>query len=193
MNNEDLAALVRVIDDVPLPQALRGELQRLTQEPVWANNWTTENYAYKNWGALFMGDSDATQLKNCEAEMYRERRTYLLGKFWTIIKEQYLPEHELLRYWALGFTQGMDGHVHIDGKETDYYTTLLYIHPQWQAHWGGELLYYSFDESDIIKVVEPKPLRVVISPGHIPHRISPPHRDTDVMRGVLGFRSRKKQ
>jgi hypothetical protein len=190
---QDLAALVQVYDDVPIPQALRGELQRLTQQPIWANNWTTNNYAYKNWGALFMGGSDATDLGNCEAELYADRRTYLLGKFWAIIKQKYLPEHELLRFWALSFTQGMDGHVHIDGKEEDYYTTLLYIHSEWQAHWGGELMYFTQDESDIIKVIEPKPLRVIISPGHIPHRISPPTRETDKMRGVLGFRSRKRR
>jgi hypothetical protein len=187
---EDVPSLIRVIDDVNIPANLRRELTMMSWQPIWANNWTTENYEYKNWGALFMGDSDATSLTNCEHEMFTDHRTFILGKFWRIIKEHYLPGHELLRYWALAFTHGMDGHIHIDGKEEDYYTTLLYIHPVWQAGWGGELLYYDEAMTDIAHVVVPKPLRVVIAPGHIPHRISPPTRDTDQMRGVLGFRSR---
>lgn len=193
LDTDTVAGLVRVIDDVVLPIQVVRELQLLMRQPIWANNWTTENYEYKNWGALFMGDTDATRLTNCEQELFRDHRAFLLGKFWRVVKEKYLPDHELLRYWALSFHQGMDGHVHIDGKEEDYYTTLLYIHPTWQAGWGGELVYFDEGAEDIALVIEPKSQRVVIAPGHIPHRINPPTRESDQLRGVLGFRSRPRR
>jgi hypothetical protein len=192
MHNESLVDQIVVIDDARLPKQVK-EYQYFLRQEMWACNWTTEHYEYTNWGALFMGGSDATGLENCEDDLFGSRRAYLLGKFWNYIVEHHLPGHELLRFWALAFTHGMDGHVHIDGKEPDYYTTLLYIHPQWEAAWGGELLYFDQDMHDIVKVVEPKPGRIVIAPGNIPHRISPPTRDTDNLRGVVGFRSRMRQ
>ena len=49
------------------------------------------------------------------------------------------------------------------------YTFMFFPMPQWQPNWGGELLFYSNDQQEVIKGVTIKPNRLVLFDGGIPH------------------------
>lgn len=66
--------------------------------------------------------------------------------------------------------------IHTDSQPGDReLTALWFIAPRWEPEWGGETLFYNSD-LDAEFVVSPRPGRVVIFDGAIPHAGRPPNR-----------------
>lgn len=63
----------------------------------------------------------------------------------------------------------------------DEYTALWYLANEWDADWGGETLFYD-EHRDAQFVVTPKPGRLVLFHGSIPHAGRPPARHCHVAR-----------
>ena len=61
-------------------------------------------------------------------------------------------------------------------NEGSYYTMLIYAQSQWHYDWGGETKFYNNDLTEITLTVIPKPGRIVIFDGRIPHSASAPNR-----------------
>jgi hypothetical protein len=98
--------------------------------------------------------------------------------------------HEPLRAYGNGHTFGCEGYIHVDNRDTDnYFSTIIYTNPDWKAPWGGETLFYTLDEKDIIKAAAALPFRIVSFPGHIPHKANAPARDCPHFRSALVFKS----
>jgi hypothetical protein len=71
--------------------------------------------------------------------------------------------------------------IHVDKtsvkpSEGSYYTMLIYAQSQWHYDWGGETKFYNNDLTEIALSVIPKPGRIVIFDGQIPHSASVPNR-----------------
>lgn len=66
-------------------------------------------------------------------------------------------------------------------------TALWYIAPEWNAEWGGETLFYN-SQMDAEVVVTPKPGRLVVFDGGIPHVGRPPNRICYAPRYTLAFK-----
>lgn len=66
--------------------------------------------------------------------------------------------------------------IHTDcAPDADEYTALWYLANDWDADWGGETLFYD-DQRDARFVVSPRPGRLVLFHGAIPHAGRPPAR-----------------
>lgn len=66
---------------------------------------------------------------------------------------------------------------HLDsfrGRANRMLTTVLYLNPDWQADWGGELVVYSEDSSQILAKITPEMGKMVIFMSEqIPHEVLP--------------------
>lgn len=66
--------------------------------------------------------------------------------------------------------------IHTDcAPGADEYTALWYLAKEWDADWGGETLFFD-DKRDAQFVVSPRPGRLVLFHGSIPHAGRPPSR-----------------
>ncbi len=65
--------------------------------------------------------------------------------------------------------------VHTDSQPSaDEYTALWFVTTQWRSAWGGETLFYEGDDARL--AVSPRPGRLVLFHGAIPHAGTPPSR-----------------
>jgi len=79
--------------------------------------------------------------------------------------------------------------VHCDCSGDGEYspTILVYCNNEWNYNWGGETVF--FDENlDVKKAVLPKPGRVVVFDGRIPHTARPPVSIFEGNRYILTFK-----
>lgn len=77
-------------------------------------------------------------------------------------------------------------HTDCRPEESDL-TALWYIAPEWNVEWGGETLFYNA-KMDAEVVVSPRPGRLVIFDGRIPHVGRPPNRICYAPRFTLAFK-----
>lgn len=99
------------------------------------------------------------------AELQRQlNRSLFLGLF------EY--ECHFALYKAGGFYK-----KHLDsfrGRANRVVTTVLYLNPDWQPEWGGELVIYREDTDDRLAVIAPKMgTLVVFMSEYVPHEVLP--------------------
>jgi len=63
--------------------------------------------------------------------------------------------------------------MHVDAPNNNEYTLLYYANIKWDINWGGETLFYDNSAKEIIASIIPKPGRVVLFQGTIPHSARP--------------------
>ena len=87
---------------------------------------------------------------------------------------EYIPniKYEHARsYINLGIVSDVN-RIHNDNK-TDNKTVLYYANRDWDPSWGGQTLFLDSSAKDVIKTVTPRPGRIVIFDGRIPHNVLP--------------------
>ena len=78
--------------------------------------------------------------------------------------------------------------THTDCEPGDRdYTALWYIAPEWDVEWGGETLFYN-SGMDAEVAVTPRPGRLVVFDGTLPHVGRPPNRVCYAPRYTLAFK-----
>jgi len=82
---------------------------------------------------------------------------------------------EVYRAYTNAVLYGDVGFVHQDSNNDDHVTALLYPNPEWSSELGGETVFYAAD-GEIAAAIEPRPGRLVLFHGIIPHKGSPPSR-----------------
>jgi len=100
-----------------------------------------------------------------------------------------LRGHRLIRCYANGHTYGCDGAGHTDAKEPHNYTSVYYPHKFWRPDWAGETVFFNPDKTDIIGCVYPKPNRMVVFDGRIPHVARGVSRICPALRVTLMFKT----
>jgi SM-20-related protein len=188
--NQILADSIQVFDNA-LPEKMLAGLQSLYQVN-WSYGWGVSSSLYPCWGSLFEGSICPRQGALDDA-VSQSAESSKLRRVWHHIRDTYLPDQELIRSGGVAYTYGTEGPVHSDSDSADALSILVYIHPQWEAAWAGDLAYYTLDRTDVIKVVSPRPGRIVIAPGFIPHRAYAARRDVDHLRACINFRVRSRE
>lgn len=85
-----------------------------------------------------------------------------------------LPPYETLGNVYTNMLRTMDRPTaHIDNIDPKNRTVMFYTNDEWYRDWGGETIFYDFNDN-IIKAVQPRPGRVVSFDGRIPHSARPP-------------------
>ena len=79
--------------------------------------------------------------------------------------------------------------IHVDAPwwVEDQKTVLIYLNPIWEPSWGGETIFYNH-KMDATRIVTPRPGRVVIFDGRIPHTGRPPTPRYPRSRYILTFK-----
>jgi len=181
--------MLYVQDDL-LPDAQRQEVNDFLQDG-WAFGWKSKGRkdTYSFWHRHFAGYKKSggdESAYDCEHEL----EPYpIVRKMWRDLDADLLQGHRLIRCYANGLTYGSDGTLHTDTKMPRTYTCLYYPHAEWHHDWGGETLFFNQTRDDIIDCVYPKPNRMVIFDGTIPHVARGVSRLCPVLRVTLMFKT----
>ena len=76
-----------------------------------------------------------------------------------------------------------DAPYHVEDNKT----VLVYMNAEWRPEWGGETIFYD-DRLEAQRIVTPKPGRIVIFDGRIPHTGRPPTPKFMFNRYILAFK-----
>ena len=100
--------------------------------------------------------------------------------------------HSLDRPYASGYLYGTHHEMHTDGKdENDCFTIMFYLNKIWDMSYAGETIYTDPTRTEIIKSVIPKPGRVAVFNGFIPHCAREVSRTCVELRMVATFKYRR--
>ena len=73
---------------------------------------------------------------------------------------------------------GCDGTLHVDTFSDNIdITIMIMLNPEWKKHWGGQFQLFAEDRKKLLEEVDYVPGRVVLFPGHYPHRGLGAHKD----------------
>jgi SM-20-related protein len=181
-----------VIDDFLDPQ-LFDRLAQLFQDTSWKFGWrsNTVGDSLLHWNKHIAGGGKSSRTA-CDSELSAHEEGLPVAEAWAAIKEQFLQDHSLVRCYANAHTFGLDGSIHRDNpKDVPMVTTLVYCHRFWPLPWGGETLFYSDDCESITATTFPKPGRIAMFHGSMPHAARSPTRLCRELRVSLVFKSMK--
>tara|TARA_B100000287_G_scaffold402367_1_gene423220 strand:- start:1151 stop:1864 length:714 start_codon:yes stop_codon:yes gene_type:complete len=99
------------------------------------------------------------------------------------------PRANLYAAYINVLREGNDPGIHVDAPYfcPDNKTVLVYMNPAWDPQWGGETIFYN-DDLDAVRLVQPRPGRVVIFDGRIPHTGRPPTPKYKHNRYILSYK-----
>ncbi len=181
---------IYVVDDF-LTEAEERAIAIQLKGEVWRYNWPS----YENspavrpcWHVFIAGKN--RPLGQSSLEELRENKPWsFLIRVW----ERFLALHDfkinLLGVYANGQTFGQDAIIHRDNKVHPGLTIVVFCNEYWPTSWGGELVFYNDTKDHIIKAVLPKPRRVVVFDGRIPHAARSPSNTCDQVRMTLAFKT----
>lgn len=181
---------VLVLDEA-LPPELLLRLQGLVRRPIWGYGWKScvKRDRFSFWHAHFAG-GDENSTADCEEEMASRKYLAPVLDLWKLLAAGVLKGHIPVRAYANAHTYGVDGYVHTDSKEDNYYSTILFAHDEWEHNWAGETVFISAGEGDVIKAVHPKPGRMVIFKGQTLHVARSPSRECPALRVSVVIKTR---
>ncbi|MBD3755495.1 MAG: 2OG-Fe(II) oxygenase [Gammaproteobacteria bacterium] len=112
-------------------------------------------------------EAQVLYLKQMAELQYQLNRALFLGLF----------EYEC--HFAL-YKKGDFYKKHLDsfrGRANRMVTTVLYLNPGWQPDWGGELVVYNEESTEVLATVTPELGKLVVFMSEqIPHEVLPTHR-----------------
>ena len=178
-----------VILDDALPLQDRESLTTKLSAAIWRFGWPINDAFFSRpcWHAFIAGKRRPEQ-ESCEYELAEQWGA--LASLWNSVKERYISGARLLGVYANGQTFGQDSPIHRDnwGVESGA-TVLVFCNEYWPTCWGGELTFYDQRKENVIKSILPKPGRVVIFDGRIPHAARSPSVDCDQLRMTIAFKT----
>lgn len=126
----------------------------------------------------------------CEAELAAHANWGFLADIWTRASSRHMPHTKLVGVYANGQTSGQDAPIHRDNLASEPGKTLvIFCNDYWAVNWGGELIFFNETKSDIIAAVIPRPGRIVVFDGQIPHRAKSPSIECDQLRVTIAFKT----
>ena len=112
----------------------------------------------------------------------------LLFRFWSQLADNVLAGHTLVRCYANAHAFGSDGTLHTDSSSPRSYTAIYYPHKAWFPNWAGETVLFDGD-NEILASIYPRPNRLAIFRGNIPHVARAVSRVCPVLRVTLMFKT----
>jgi SM-20-related protein len=195
-NNDLGEPFISIVDDV-LPQDRRRELNVFLHRPGWKFGWKSDpqNDHFSFWHKHFAGNKNPDNYEKDGAELQYEcakvlgEKFPILHSFWVDLNRTFLQGHSLVRCYANGTPFGSEGSIHTDSVSSNSYTAVYYPHEKWHPNWGGETILFNHDKSDILTAVYPKPNRLLLFRGTIPHVARGVSRSCPALRITLMFKT----
>ena len=113
----------------------------------------------------------------------------LIAEMWTALKAGPLAGQALARCYANGMPGGVEGGLHLDSNIDSHLTAIYYPHPAWGPNFGGETLLFNAAGDEILAAIYPKPNRLAVFSGAIPHVARPMSRKRPELRITLMFKT----
>jgi SM-20-related protein len=157
----------------------------------WRYGWPVNStpFARPCWH-FFIAGSMRESLDCCEEELAANEQWGFLLKIWNRLSVEHIPNSRLLGVYANGQTFGQDSPIHRDNLPSEPgMTAVLFCNDYWATTWGGELLFCNDAKNDVIAAVLPKPGRIAIFNGEMPHRAKSPSIDCDGLRVTIAFKT----
>jgi SM-20-related protein len=186
------AAAVNIHDEC-LSRELQEQIIALLNAPDWAYGAYSDpsalasRYWYKHYAGYVKDGREDRTPGSIELEL--REASPLLGQVWDHIKNAFVPGHNLTRCYANAYPFGSEGGLHADSNIETHLTIIYYPHLAWHPNYGGETVFFSPDGADIIASVYPRPNRLVIFPGVIPHVARGVTRVCPELRTTLMFKT----
>lgn len=147
----------------------------------------TPKYFYKHFaGFRQTGIEDVTPEK---IQQDLKTRSPVLYELWEYLSAKVLHNHGLSRCYANAMPPGVGGGVHKDSPHRDHITAIYYPQAIWSHDEGGETLFFNQSVTEVIKAVVPKPDRLVLFSGVIPHVARPVYRNSHTPRITLMYKT----
>jgi SM-20-related protein len=178
------------ITDNVLNENARRQIYDFLLSPGWRWGWKsdTKRDVYSFWHKHFAGWKKFEEEESAPLDCAHELGGVLL-QFWKLLNEHALPGYTLSRCYANAFQYGTDGTLHTDSLLPDTVTAIYYPHEKWYPNWGGETMFFNESKTDVLGCVYPKPNRLVVFDGRIPHVARGVARTCPVLRITLMFKA----
>jgi SM-20-related protein len=190
------APLIRRLDNV-LRDDQRKAIDDFLRGPGWRFGWKSKRSAdqFSFWHKHFAGPRSSDRVSepgrdepvSCADELAQNAPA--IYTLWNALEKTGLKGHILVRCYANGQSYGSDGTLHTDSSSPRSFTTLYYPHETWSPNWGGETVFFNPEETDMIASVYPKPNRLIVFPGALPHVARGVSRICPVLRITLMFKT----
>jgi SM-20-related protein len=183
---------IRIIEDV-LQADEQSPLNAFLREGGWSYGaYSSEEpgasrYWYKHFAGYFKDGREPRTAEGIEHEL--ERSAPRVCALWRRLKSSVLAGHALTRCYANAYPAGSEGGLHTDSNEPDHFTAIYYPHLKWSPNWAGETVFFNADGTDIIASAYPKPNRLVVFSGRIPHVARAASRTCPELRVTLMFKT----
>ena len=146
-------------------------------------------YWYKHFAGIVRDGAEKSDPLEFERQL--NENAPLVAKVWRKLRGGVLSGHALSRCYANGYPSGSEGGVHMDSNIAEHFTTIYYPQISWHPNFAGETVFFNQDGSDIIAAVYPKPNRLVVFPGVIPHVARGVSRACPQLRITLMFKTQR--
>lgn len=186
------AADIVVFDDVLEPRDQQN-LWNFLMMPGWAfgaysdSSPTASRYWYKHFCGYVQDGREQRDADAFETELAQNAPP--VAKMWRMLKGKIMRGHALTRCYANGYPVGAEGGLHLDSNINTHFTTIYYPHLAWNPNYAGETVFFDQEGTDIIASVYPRPNRLVLFPGTIPHVARGVSRSCPELRVTLMFKT----
>jgi len=144
-------------------------------------------YWYKHFAGYLRDGKEIHTASGIEEEL--SAASEIVFAVWLKLKSGPLSGHLLTRCYANGYPSGAEGGVHLDSNVPDHFTAIYYPQLSWHPNYAGETAFFNADGSDLIFSAYPKPNRLVIFPGTVPHVARAVSRACPELRVTLMFKT----
>jgi len=162
--------MIQVFDNL-LPPGDQQALLDFLMQPGWAWGAYSDDGpdASRYWYKHFAGHARDGEAHD-PTDILRALEAYpLVHGFWTALNRGPLAGHRLTRCYANAYPAGSEGGLHRDALEPGHFTAIYYPHQTWSPNFAGETVFFNEEGSDIVAAVYPKPNRLALFAGTIPH------------------------
>ena len=146
-----------------------------------------DRYFYKHFAGYRNDGREAHDLAASAAELLQTAP--IVGELWVALKQGPLQGQALSRCYANGMSGGVEGGLHLDSNVETHLTSIYYPHPVWSPNFGGETLLFNAAGDEIVAAIYPKPNRLAVFAGTIPHVARPMSRRRSELRITLMFKT----
>lgn len=174
-----------------LPPDEQKALYSFLQGPGWGYGAFSDpqggRYLYKHFAGIVTDGREAVDPPAFEAIL--ERTAPLVARLWRRLQAGHLAGHRLVRCYANGYPNGADGSLHRDSDVATHFTAIYYPHLAWNPNYAGETVFFDDAQQEIMASVYPRPNRLLVFPGVIPHVARGVSRACPDMRITLMFKT----
>jgi SM-20-related protein len=148
---------------------------------------TGDRYLYKHFAGYVKDGQEARTPAAIEDEL--AQTAPILAQMWQALKGGPLKGQALARCYANGMAGGVEGALHLDSNIETHLTSIYYPHLEWAPDFGGETVLFNAAGDDIIGSIYPRPNRLAVFAGTIPHVARPMSRRCSALRISLMFKT----